>query len=60
MHDYARSFNREINGKSITVDDIKYFAKIEDQRTLRNVRSYKNRKGANIMVYLLIFIFQRN
>ena len=27
MKDYASSFNREINGKPITVDDIKYFAK---------------------------------
>ncbi|MDN3664068.1 MobB family relaxase [Algibacter miyuki] len=35
MHDYARSFNREINGKPITVDDIKYFAKIEHQRTFK-------------------------
>ncbi len=33
MNDYATSFNREINGKPITVDDIKYFAKIEHQRT---------------------------
>lgn len=35
MNDYATSFNREINGKSITVDDIKYFAKIEHQRTFK-------------------------
>ncbi|WJJ96383.1 MobB family relaxase [Algibacter luteus] len=35
MNDYARSFNREINGKSITVDNIKYFAKIEHQRTFK-------------------------
>ena len=35
MNDYANSFNREINGKPITVDDIKYFAKIEHQRTFR-------------------------
>ncbi|MDG1821034.1 MAG: pantoate--beta-alanine ligase, partial [Methylophilaceae bacterium] len=33
MNDYATSFNREINGKPITVDDIKYFAKIEHQTT---------------------------
>ncbi|WP_103864804.1 MobB family relaxase [Aquimarina sp. I32.4] len=32
MKDYAASFNREINGKPITVDDIKYYAKIEHQR----------------------------
>ena len=35
MNDYATSFNREINGKPITVDDIKYFAKIENQRTFK-------------------------
>ena len=35
MNDYAKSFNREINGKPITVDDIKYFAKIEHQRTFK-------------------------
>ena len=35
MQDYASSFNREINGKPITVDDIKYFAKIEHQRTFK-------------------------
>src|SRR5690606_26141127 len=35
MNDYARSFNREINGKAVTIDDIKYFAKIEHQRTFK-------------------------
>ncbi|MCF8714681.1 mobilization protein [Joostella atrarenae] len=35
MNDYAASFHREINGKPITVDDIKYFAKIEHQRTFK-------------------------
>ncbi len=35
MKDYAISFNREINGKSVTVDDIKYYAKIEHQRTFK-------------------------
>ena len=35
MKDYATSFNREINGRPITVDDIKYFAKIEHQRTFK-------------------------
>jgi hypothetical protein len=35
MNDYAASFNREINGKPITVDNIKYFAKIEHQRTYK-------------------------
>jgi hypothetical protein len=35
MNDYATSFNREINGRPITVDDIKYFAKIEHQRKFK-------------------------
>lgn len=35
MKDYASSFNREINGKPITIDDIKYFAKIEHRRTFK-------------------------
>lgn len=35
MKDYAASFNREINGKKVTVEDIKYFAKIEHQRTFK-------------------------
>jgi hypothetical protein len=32
MQDYVNAFNREINGKPITITDIKYFAKIEHQR----------------------------
>jgi len=35
MNDYATSFNREINGKPITVDNIIYFAKIEHQRKFK-------------------------
>ena len=35
MKEYAKSFNREINGRSVTVDDIKYYAKIEHQRTFK-------------------------
>lgn len=35
MKDYAKSFNREINGQPVTVDDIKYYAKIEYQRTYK-------------------------
>jgi len=33
MQDYVKSFNREINNKPITIDAIKYFAKIEHTRT---------------------------
>ncbi|ASO04607.1 MobB family relaxase [Arenibacter algicola] len=35
MKDYVASFNREINGRPVTVDDIKYYAKIEHQRTFK-------------------------
>lgn len=35
MKNYASSFNREINGRPINVDDIKYFAKVEHQRTYK-------------------------
>lgn len=35
MKEYVSSFNREINGKPITINDIKYFAKIEHQRAFK-------------------------
>ena len=35
MKDYVNSFNREINGRKVTIDDIKYYAKIEHQRTFK-------------------------
>ena len=35
MKDYVASFNREINGRPITIDDIKYYAKIEHQRAFK-------------------------
>ncbi|MFS4494702.1 MobB family relaxase [Maribacter sp. 2308TA10-17] len=35
MQEYAKSFNREIDGRPVTVDDIKYYAKIEHQRTFK-------------------------
>ena len=35
MKEYAVAFNREINGRLISVDDIKYFAKVEFQRTFK-------------------------
>lgn len=37
MKDYVTSFNREINGKPISIDDIKYFAKIEHQRNFKGM-----------------------
>ncbi|MBZ9728758.1 DUF5712 family protein [Salegentibacter sp. JZCK2] len=36
MKEYAGSFNREIDGRPINVDDIKYFAKIEYERTYKS------------------------
>tara|TARA_R110000744_G_scaffold56588_1_gene119338 strand:+ start:8307 stop:9338 length:1032 start_codon:yes stop_codon:yes gene_type:complete len=35
MKDYVESFNREINGRPINIDDLKYYAKIEHQRTFK-------------------------
>lgn len=35
MKDYAGSFNREINRRPLTINDIKYYAKIEHQRTFK-------------------------
>ncbi|WP_282117151.1 MobB family relaxase [Cellulophaga baltica] len=35
MKEYAKAFNREIEGRAVTVDDIKYFAKIEQVRTYK-------------------------
>lgn len=35
MKDYVASFNREINGRPVSIGDIKYFAKIEHQRSFK-------------------------
>ncbi|HUH47988.1 MAG TPA: MobB family relaxase [Arenibacter sp.] len=35
MKDYVASFNREINGRPVDINDIKYYAKIEQQRTFK-------------------------
>ncbi len=35
MKDYVACFNREINGKPIRIEDIKFYAKIEHQRTFK-------------------------
>ena len=35
MKDYVASFNREIHGRPTTIDDIKYYAKIEHKRTFK-------------------------
>jgi hypothetical protein len=36
MKEYAGSFNREIGGRPINVDDLKYYAKIEYERTYKS------------------------
>ncbi|WP_047419543.1 MobB family relaxase [Cellulophaga sp. Hel_I_12] len=35
MEDYAKAFHREIDGKPITVNDIKYYAKVEHERSYK-------------------------
>ncbi len=35
MKDYVASFNREINGRPISINDIKYYAKIEHSRSFK-------------------------
>ena len=35
MKDFVASFNREIKGRPVIIDDIKYYAKIEHQRTFK-------------------------
>ncbi|MGM1057263.1 MAG: MobB family relaxase [Bacteroidota bacterium] len=35
MKDYVSSFNREINGRPVELGDIKYYAKIEHQRSFK-------------------------
>jgi hypothetical protein len=35
MKDYVASFNREIKGSPVNIDDIKYYAKIEHQRIFK-------------------------
>lgn len=35
MKAYAIAFNREIDGKTVSIDDIKYYAKVERQRTFK-------------------------
>ena len=35
MKDYVASFNREIKGRPVSIEDIKYYAKIEHQRTFK-------------------------
>ncbi|MEO2053118.1 MAG: MobB family relaxase [Allomuricauda sp.] len=35
MKEYAKAFHRDIDGRPVSVDDIKYYAKVERQRTFK-------------------------
>lgn len=35
MKEYAKAFHRDINGRPVTIDDVKYYAKVERQRTFK-------------------------
>ncbi|WP_335965767.1 MobB family relaxase [Galbibacter sp. PAP.153] len=37
MKAYSKAFNRKIDGRIVTVDNIKYYAKVERQRTFSNL-----------------------
>ncbi len=54
MKEYASSFHREINGKSISVDNIKYFAKLEHERTYKSndVAVRENKSYSNQIAHL--------
>lgn len=54
MKEYASSFHREINGKPISVDDIKYFAKLEHERTYKSndLAVRENRPYSNQIAHL--------
>ncbi|APU67294.1 MobB family relaxase [Christiangramia flava] len=54
MKEYASSFHREINGKPINVDDIKYFAKLEHERTYKSndIAIRENKPYSNQIAHL--------
>ncbi len=54
MKAYAGSFNREINGRPINIDDIKYFAKIEQERTYKSndIAIRENKPYSNQIAHL--------
>ena len=54
MKEYAGSFNREINGRPINVNDIKYFAKIEHERSYKSndVAIRENKPYSNQIAHL--------
>lgn len=54
IKEYAGSFNREINGRPVNVDDIKYFAKIEQERTYKgyDLAVRENKPFSNQILHL--------
>lgn len=54
MKEYSKSFNRTIDGRPVTVDDIVYYAKIEHERTYKgtDVQVRENQPYANQILEL--------
>ncbi len=54
MKEYAKSFNRTIDGRPVTVDDIVYYAKIEHERTYKgtDIQVRENQPYANQILEL--------
>ncbi|MEM6734580.1 MAG: MobB family relaxase [Bacteroidota bacterium] len=54
MKEYAKSFNRTIDGRPVTVDDIVYYAKIEHGRSYKgtDVQVWENQPFANQILEL--------
>lgn len=54
MKEYVKSFNREINGRAVTVNDIMYYAKIEHQRSFKgtDMQVRENQPYATIILQL--------
>lgn len=54
MKEYAKSFNRTIEGRPVTVDDIVYYAKIEHERTYKgtDIQVQENQPYANQILQL--------
>lgn len=54
MTDYAKAFNREIDGKPVGVDDIKYFAKVEHHRKFKGTdREVRENQAVASRIYEL-------
>ena len=62
MKDYAKSFHREIDGRPVNVDDIKYYAKVEHQRVFKGTdkQIIENQPFATNMMANVLFAECRN